>query len=57
MGEGASSANDYSRIGAVTQDTTHDYAAYMRYCSDPANWFQRARGEWTEPDRAVSDGA
>jgi hypothetical protein len=49
MSEGAeSSANDYSRLGAVTQDESHDYAAYMAYCQDDRNWFKRARGEWVE---------
>lgn len=36
-------------MGAVTQDTTHDYTAVMAYCRDTRNWFKRARGEWPEP--------
>jgi hypothetical protein len=50
-----SSANDYSRMGAVTPDTSHDYTAYMEYCKDERNWFKRARGEWIEHDAERED--
>ena len=44
-----SSANDYSNLrGPVAAEGEHDYAAKLRYASDPRNWFKRARGEWPE---------
>jgi hypothetical protein len=44
----SSSANDYSRLGVVTQDDTHNYKQLMDYCMDTDNWFLRARGLWDE---------
>jgi hypothetical protein len=43
-----SSANDYSRLGAVKPTEGYDYTAHMEYCKDERNWFKRARGEWPE---------
>lgn len=44
------SANDYSRMGVVHQDDTHDYQEIMEYIQDGRNWFKRARGEWRDDD-------
>lgn len=48
MDSPTSSPQNPERVGAITIDTKHDYAAYMEYCQDENNWFKRARGEWNE---------
>ena len=40
-----SSPQNPERVGAITIDTKHDYAAYMEYCKDERNWFKRARDQ------------